>query len=121
MTSKVDLPAVPPALHDVALIDAPTCAASGGMSVSWWHEKVAKGDAPAPVVRLPRCTRWSLPAVRAFWVKFAEEAAADTQAAEHATARAKKASAAARAPSALAKAQATRAANKAEAASAAVA
>lgn len=117
MTSKADLPAVPPALQDVALIDAATCAAPGDMSVSWWYEKVAKGDAPAPVIRLPRCTRWSLASVRAFWIRFAEEAAGNTQAAERATARAKKASAAARAPSAVAKAQATRAARKAAAAS----
>ena len=28
--------ALPPALADVALVDAATCAAAGAMSVSWW-------------------------------------------------------------------------------------
>ena len=107
---------LPPLLADVALIDAATCASTGNMSVSWWHSMVASNQAPQPAVRLPRCARWRLADVRAFWLKFAERAAADTQAAEHATARAKKASAAARAPSAVAKAEATRAAKKAAAA-----
>ena len=97
MTIKTDpKPAarpLPADLADVALIDAPTCAAPGDMSLSWWYALVAAGRAPQPVVRMPRCTRWRLADVRAFWIAFAEKAAADTQAAEQATARAKKASA----------------------------
>ncbi len=94
MTAKTDLPTVPPALQGVALIDAPTCAAAGGMSVSWWHDAVRAGDAPKPVVRQPRCTRWRLADVVAFWQSFASKG--DTQAAERLSAQAKRASAAAR-------------------------
>ena len=96
MTAKTDLPPIPPALSSVSLIDAPTCAAGGGMSVSWWHDEVREGRAPAPAVRQPRCTRWRLSDVVAFWQAFATKGAADTQAAEQVTAKAKKASAAAR-------------------------
>ena len=97
MTAKIELPPIPPALSSVALIDAPTCAAAGGMSVSWWHDEVRTGRAPAPAVRQPRCTRWHLSEVVAFWQAFAAKGEADTQGAERVTAKAKKASAAARA------------------------
>lgn len=101
MTAKRDLNPVartlPADLADVALIDAATCAAAGDMSVSWWHDEVRGGRAPAPVIRKPRCTRWRLADVRAFWKKSAEQAAADTQAAAGVKARAVKASAAAQA------------------------
>jgi len=93
LTSKKS---IPPALSSVALIDAPTCAAAGGMSVSWWHDEVREGRAPAPAVRQPRCTRWRLSDVVAFWQAFATKGAADTRAAEMVAAKAKKASAAAR-------------------------
>jgi predicted DNA-binding transcriptional regulator AlpA len=96
VTAKTDLPPVPSTLASVALIDAPTCAAAGGMSVSWWHEEVRTGRAPAPAVRQPRCTRWRLSDVLAFWQAFATKGEADTQAAQQVTAKAKKASAAAR-------------------------
>ncbi|MDE2396267.1 MAG: hypothetical protein KGM91_12590, partial [Burkholderiales bacterium] len=96
MTAKTDLPEIPAALSSVALIDAPTCAAAGGMSVSWWHEEVRTGRAPAPAVRQPRCTRWRLADVVAFWQAFATKGEADTEAAALVTAKAKKASAAAR-------------------------
>ena len=95
MTAKTDLPPIPSALSSVALIDAPTCAAAGGMSVSWWHDEVRAGRAPAPAVRQPRCTRWRLSDVVAFWQAFATKGEADTQAAAQVTAKAKKASAAA--------------------------
>ncbi len=42
------------------------------MSVSWWHEKVASGEAPQPVIRAPRCTRWRVSDVADFWRRFAE-------------------------------------------------
>lgn len=88
---------LPAELADVALIDAPTCAATGAMSVSWWHEQVSAGNAPAPVIRGTRCTRWRLADVRRYWRERAEQA--DAEAAARVTARARKASA---------KAQATR-------------
>jgi predicted DNA-binding transcriptional regulator AlpA len=81
----------------VALIDAPTSAAAGSMSVSWWHDEVKEGRAPQPVIRKPRCTRWRMADVRAFWIKFAEQAADDAPAAARVKAQAKKASATAKA------------------------
>ena len=106
MTAKTDPKAfsrtLPADLADVALIDAPTCAAAGDMSVSWWHEEVRAGRAPAPVIRKPRCTRWLLADVRAFWKKSAELAATDTPVAVGVKARAVKASAAAQAKRAAA-------------------
>ena len=99
---------LPADLADVALIDAPTCAAAGDMSVSWWHEQVRTGRAPAPAIRRPRCTRWRVADVAAFWINFAAGAAADPAAGERVTAQAKKASIKAREPAAVAKAQATK-------------
>lgn len=90
--AKVRLP-IPEALAEVALIDATTCAAGGGMGVSWWHDEVRAGRAPAPVIREPRCTRWTLASVRAFWIARAEQAANNAQAAERMRAQATKASA----------------------------
>ena len=87
--------ALPLGLADVALIDAATCAAAGDMSLSWWHEQVRAGRAPAPVIQQPRFTRWRLVDVRAYWIERAEKAAADTQTSEMVKARATKASAAA--------------------------
>lgn len=84
-----------PELVDVALIDAKACAAVGAMSVSWWHEEVAAGRAPQPVIRAVRCTRWRLADVRAFWQRFAEQGA-DSDAGAKAATAAKKASAAAK-------------------------
>jgi predicted DNA-binding transcriptional regulator AlpA len=96
-TAKFRLHEVPATLAAVALIDATTCAAAGAMSVSWWHEQVRVGRAPAPVVRSPRCTRWTLSQVRAFWEAFAQQAQVDPKAGLAVTAQAKKASRAAHA------------------------
>jgi predicted DNA-binding transcriptional regulator AlpA len=63
---------LPAVLADVALIDARICASAGRMSVSWWHEKVAAGEAPQPVVRSHRCTRWRASDVALFWLEFAK-------------------------------------------------
>ena len=93
MTAKTDLPPIPSALSNVALIDAPTCAAAGRMSVSWWHDRVRTGRAPAPAVRQPRCTRWRLSDVVAYWQAFATQGEAATQTAEQVVAKAKTASA----------------------------
>ena len=106
MTRKIDLPEVPAALADVALIDGPTCAAAGGMSLSSFHDAVRVGNAPAPVVRAPRCTRWRLSDIRVWLIERASRPL--TEEAEALTARAKRASAKAREPAAVAKANATR-------------
>lgn len=82
-----------PDLSEVALIDAQACAATGGMSISWWHAQVASGQAPQPAVRRPRCTRWRLAEVRRFWATFAEQGEADAASAQDQIARAKHASA----------------------------
>jgi predicted DNA-binding transcriptional regulator AlpA len=67
MPSKTDLPPVPAALVEVALIGGPTSAAIGEVSLSQWHDLVRAGDAPQPVIREPRFTRWKLADVRAYW------------------------------------------------------
>ena len=99
MTAKTDpnRPTLPADLAPVALIAAPTCAAAGGMSVSWWHAEVAAGRAPKPVIQRPRCTRWRVVQVAEFWRKFAASAEADTTTAATVKAHASKASAAAQA------------------------
>lgn len=84
---------IPAALADVVLVDARTAAAVGGMSLSWWHERVSTGVAPPPVIRAPRCTRWRLGDVRGFWAEFAKRAPAN----DRTVAQATKASEAARA------------------------
>jgi predicted DNA-binding transcriptional regulator AlpA len=60
----------PTQLAEVQLIDGRTAAHIGGMSISWWHEKVAEGIAPQPVFRAPRCTRWRLMDVARFWRQY---------------------------------------------------
>ena len=95
MTAKKANPTVPGALSEVALIDARTATAGGGMSVSWWHAKVASGLAPAPAVRRPRCTRWRLSDVSKFWRDFSTQDEDSEQAAARVRAQATKASAAA--------------------------
>jgi hypothetical protein len=92
VTAKTDLPQVPAALADAALIDGPTCAATGAVSLSWWHEEVRAGRAPQPAIRRPRCTRWRLADVARFWREFTERTADDgsvTQRAAKASAKAK--------------------------------
>ena len=78
MTAKTDpqpgAHALPADLASVALIDAPTCAAAGAMSLSWWHAEVAAGRAPAPVIQRPRCTRWRAAEVADFWRSFGSQA-----------------------------------------------
>ena len=88
---------LPAALADAALVDVKTCAAAGDVSPNWWLQKVRNGEAPAPVIRQPRFTRWRLADVRAFWIALAEAGIADTEGAKRTTAMAKKASDAAHA------------------------
>jgi predicted DNA-binding transcriptional regulator AlpA len=92
---EIQAKAVPLDLADVALIEATTCAAAGAMSVSWWHEAVRLGRAPAPVIRLPRCTRWRRSDVIDFWANFAQRSLSNPEAGAAVTAKAKKASRAA--------------------------
>lgn len=75
---------IPPAFDDVALIDAKTAAAVGGLSQSWWYGQVASGRAPQPVIRAPKCSRWRLADVREFWASLIEPAkpSADQRTAE---------------------------------------
>jgi len=89
--------ALPSALADVALVAGKTCAAVGDVSENWWLERVRTGEAPAPVIRQPRFTRWRLSDVRAFWIALAEAGVADVDSGKQTTAMAKKASDAAQA------------------------
>lgn len=83
MTARADpKPAarlLPAGVADVALVAADTCAAIGEMSVSWWHEEVRRGRAPAPAIQQPRFTRWRLADVRQFWVERAAASAGDAE------------------------------------------
>ncbi len=94
VANKPDIP-TPALLADVSLIDARAAAAVGSMGVSWWHAKVACGEAPQPAFRGVRCTRWRLADVRTFWVEFAQRA--DEEAARRLADLAQRGSAAARA------------------------
>lgn len=89
-------PQLPSDLAEVSLIDATACAKVGSMSVSWWHEQVAAGIAPQPVIRRPRCTRWHVGAVKAFWKAFADTGSEGSERLFAATAKASAASAAKR-------------------------
>jgi hypothetical protein len=92
---------VPDSLADVALADAYTCAAVGDMGITWWLDKVASGEAPAPVIRQPRCTRWRIADVKNFYAQLASQKLDKSPAM---TAHAAKASKAARAKREAAKA-----------------
>lgn len=70
---------LPAELAAVALIDAPRCAQAACISVSTWHELVRRGDAPAPAMRAPRCTRWRLADV-ADWLRARAARGSDPQA-----------------------------------------
>lgn len=74
-SKKSDLPPVPASLADVALVDAPSIAAAAQLSLSAWHALVHDLEAPQPVVRQPRYTRWRVADIRAWLVKRAETGA----------------------------------------------
>lgn len=97
MTAKTNLPSIPLAIADVAMIDGPTAAAAASISISQWHELVRRRQAPQPVIRRSRCTRWRLADVRYWLVDLAEKGSDDVDAAALVTARARKASAKAQA------------------------
>jgi predicted DNA-binding transcriptional regulator AlpA len=92
--AKADLPPVPAALADVALVDGPSCAAACGMSLSSWLELVRIGEAPQPVVRQPRFTRWRMQEIRVYLL---ERASRGIDRSDAIVANARKASAAAQA------------------------
>lgn len=96
MGPRMSTKQIPAGLADVSLIDAKTCAAARGCSVSKWHQDVASGSAPQPVIRKPRCTRWRIADVRAHLIEFAAQGA-DTEQARSVIAKATKASTAAKA------------------------
>lgn len=78
VTTQQGIP-LPEALAGVALIDGPTSARGGQMSVSAWHDLVRSGVAPKPVIRRPRYTRWRLVDVVDFWQRFAAEGTVDAR------------------------------------------
>lgn len=57
---------LPPELIDVALIDGATAARACGLSMSQWYSLVSTGDAPQPVIRRPRCSRWRVTDLRSW-------------------------------------------------------
>ena len=83
MTLKSELPAIPLALVDVALIDGPAAAAVGSISLSQWYDLVRRTEAPQPVVREPRCTRWRLIDVRTWLVARSAQATLPVQRGAH--------------------------------------
>lgn len=64
---------VPEALEDLALIDAKAITAAVCISASQWNALVSRGDAPQPVFRGPRCTRWRLAEVREWIAKLSRD------------------------------------------------
>ena len=96
MATKRDLPPVPQALADVALVEGRICAAAAGISLSAWYDLVRAGAAPAPAFRAPRCTRWRMSDIRAWLIERAGTDS-DTQPKKVAQAAAGKACAATRA------------------------
>jgi hypothetical protein len=112
--TKAALPPPPAGTEDLALIDAPGCAAIGSVGISWWLEEVRASRAPPPAIRAPRFTRWLLRDVRECWAK--RIAAGGGDAAQVVIEKAKKASKAAqkkRAQAQQPKNQRARAAKKA--------
>lgn len=94
---------LPPELACVALISGKKAAAAGDAGESWWNAKVAIGEAPQPVIRAPRFTRWRVTDVADFWRAYAEQD--NATAAAKLKAQAVKASAAAKAKRAAQAAQ----------------
>ena len=61
---------IPSGLIDFAYIDCAGCAAAGAMSVSQWHALVKNDEAPQPVIRKPRFTRWRVSDVRTWLIEY---------------------------------------------------
>ncbi len=75
----------------MALIDAPRIAAAACMALSVWYDLVARGEAPQPVMRAVRCTRWRLVDVRE-WLAQRAERGGDARAAQAVVLKARRAS-----------------------------
>lgn len=91
--SAVDrLALIPDEAYSVALVSKRVACVMGDVRESWWDERVARGEAPAPVIRAPRFSRWRLVDVIEFWRRVAEQG--DPQGAAKMAAIAKRASAA---------------------------
>lgn len=101
MSAKTDLPSVPAALADVAMIDGPTCAAAASISLSNYLDLVRTKKAPQPAIRQPRCTRWRVVDVRAWLIERAQ--AQTPEGGAQVVAQAKKASEAAKSKRAAAR------------------
>lgn len=106
----MDASKLPDRLAEVALVNAQVAAAVGGAKRSWWLAKVAAGEAPQPVIRQTRFTRWRLQDVHSYWERFAKHPS--QRAAELSEARAKRASDAKRIKVSLAKSAASKGAAK---------
>jgi hypothetical protein len=106
MSTRANPPAIHPGLEDVALIDGPTAAAAGGMSLSQFFGEMQKPGAPTPFIRRPRFTRYRLVDIRE-WLASLQKSA-DDEAAMAVVDQARQASRAAHTPEAMAKAAATR-------------
>jgi predicted DNA-binding transcriptional regulator AlpA len=61
---------IPAGLVDFAYIDGAACAAAGAMSISQWQTLVKDKEAPQPVIRKPRFTRWLLSDVRDWLIQY---------------------------------------------------
>lgn len=66
-------------LADVALIDVAGITEAACISKSTWHDLVRRGEAPRPVLRAPRCTRWRVADVRE-WLRQRAERGSDPEA-----------------------------------------
>lgn len=94
MTRKTELPPIPPAMEDVAMIDAPTIAAAAAMSLSGTLAAL-KRDGIKPRIQRPRFTRYALTDIKAWLASLQARQTTETAAAM--TQQARKASAAAKA------------------------
>lgn len=61
---------IPAGLVDFAYIDGAACAAAAAMSISQWQTLVKEKEAPQPVIRKPRFTRWLLSDVRNWLIQY---------------------------------------------------
>ena len=93
---------LPADLAEVAFLDISDVCAAVRMSASWIHDCVRQGRFPQPLRFGSRCTRWRSAQIRDWLIERAAMGAADSEAADLATAKAKRASAAAQAKRAIA-------------------
>lgn len=110
MNASIDqkrTPRPPPAdLADVAFLDITDVCSAVRMSPSWVHDEVRENRFPQPMRFGPRCTRWRAAEVRAWLIKRAEAALADTVTSDRVLAKAKQASSMAKAKRATARGEA---------------